>query len=345
MDAGNYTYARRTQQQAESLRGCGVSVSHRVSEPLLRLNALLVRLPLDSISQIDARADARANYGALNFYNQLSVINQNTISVAVYKNVTNCLVLGLVAGVTSGMTLGPVIGGIFWGGLGAFFGFILGTTISGVVGAISGIAAGCIQTAVIIQQDLSYQEWIAEQKLQLRYESYQEYIQAYFPTAAEFLCPISLDFPQTPVRSPNGHVYDKQAIEEYLDMKEARLAEVIQHVANEGRTGDPVIEQRIEEIRNTFCPFRGPYFTKDQLVYDRDFALRMRRKLNELIGEMSLEERHRAIGMEILIASLKKTENMVMSQKIALLYQQMGPLGLSLEQQSECIQRVLNENG
>lgn len=310
-------------------------------EPLLRLESLLLRLPLDSISQIDSRADDRAVHGVLNFYRQLSVINQQTVSVAVYKNVTNCLVLGLIAGMTSGMSLGPLLGGMFWGGPGAFFGFVIGSTVSGLVGMVSGIAAGCIQTAVLIKQDLSYQEWIAEQKLQFRYESYREYINSYFPEAGEFLCPISQDFPQTPVRSPNGHVYDKEAIEIYLDLKEAHLAQVLRQLSEENIPADPLF---IEELKGSFCPFRGAYFTKDQLVYDRDFALRMRRKLSGLIEEMSLAERHRALGMDILIASLKKTENMITSQKIALLYQKMGPLGLSLEQQAECIQRVLNED-
>lgn len=338
----NYSLAMITQRTAETLAEDGLRTPHTVMEPLLRLNTLLVRLPLDSIQKIDERADAQARTGALEFYNSLNIRNRNIVQLAFNQNFTNCMVLGLISGVSIGMTAAPAIGGLIAGGPGAFLGFVIGTTVSSLVGAVSGMIAACVQTTVLIKCDVSYQEWVAEQKLMLRYESYIEYIHAYNTNARELLCPISQDFPQIPVRSPNGHIYDKSSIEEYLDRKERSMQHTLMVMKNEGHS-DEEIQQYHEELKTFICPFRGPYFTKDQLVYDRSFSLQMRRKLSAVIDEMALEERHKAIGMEILIASLKKTDNMIMAQKIALLYQKMGPLGLSVQQQAECIERVMNE--
>jgi hypothetical protein len=104
-----------------------------------------------------------------------------------------------------------------------------------------------------------------------------------------------------------------------------------------------MIEDEIAPLRQTVCPMRGPYFTKEQMKYCYDFVLCMRRKLKDFMEENDRVPPIVEIGIETYLLSLKRTQNMITSKKIILLTQRMADLCMPESQQEAAIQRLLDE--
>lgn len=79
----------------------------------------------------------------------------------------------------------------------------------------------------------------------------------------DVFCSITKYIPDVPVFSPHDkerrHVFDRSAIEIHLDNVDATISKAILSKAK---------PEVIEDLRKTYCPFRGPAFTKKELVSD-----------------------------------------------------------------------------
>lgn len=281
--------------------------------------------------------------GIMSYYNQLPARDQRLVKVIYENNATNSVIIGLSSGFATGVTVCPAVGGMIGGPTGAFVATLIGVVFGPLIGGAAGLIAGSISTTISIKADNSYRQWVELAKHESRYQAYKDYITAYFPNNQEFFCCISGDFPQIPVRSPNGHIYDQESIHAWLDQQEAHIAQGERRMRFNGV--DPVLiaNQRIYMQQTAICPFSGPYFTKNDLIYDRQFALLLRQKLTDYLATCQQQNPHAAMAMELLITSLKRTENMIVSRKVAILTQRMHSLNMSENQISAAIQRILND--
>lgn len=307
----------------------------------LRLNDLMLRYPLDSIQRIEERASSQADTSVLTYYRGLSPESQNTVSVLFKHNCRHIVTISVITGCAVGAAVPTLIGACIAGGPGALIAFAIGFPITFIMSLITGLSASAIQTMVHIKHDETYIRWVEQAKLDCCYESYITYLRAYFPNSNEFFCPISGDFPKVPCRCPNGYIYDRASIEEYLDRKEQYIAFRMSAI-NEMDIEVERRAQALQELQSTVCPFRGSYYTKEELVYDPNFARVLRQKLSNFIDEQPMLDRQIAIGLGALITSLKRTENLIKSQKVAILTSRMAPLGLSIEKQSELIAEIID---
>lgn len=307
----------------------------------LRVNDLMLKYPLDSIDNVEQRAVCHTDTSVLSFYRSSTPENQRVISVLFQHNCRHIVTISVITGCAVGASVPTLIGACVGGPPGALIAFLIGFPITFVMSLITGLSASAIQTMVHIKHDVTYIEWVEQAKREQRYESYVTYLKAYFPNDQEFFCPISGDFPKIPCRCPNGYIYDRASIEEYLERKEQYIAFRMASI-NEMDIPQERKDQALEELRSTVCPFRGPYYTKEELVYDARFALVLRKKLSDFIAERPMLERHVEVGLAALVLSLKRTENMIKAQKIAILTSRMAPLGLSIEKQSELIAEIVN---
>lgn len=96
---------------------------------------------------------------------------------------------------------------------------------------------------------------------------------------AKYICPITLELAQCPVFAPfdteRKTPFERAAIIQHLD----HIEEQLQRAEESGSQKD-----YIENIRISADPFRRGYFTKDQLVYDMQFAqnvIKFLRRVNE----------------------------------------------------------------
>jgi hypothetical protein len=80
---------------------------------------------------------------------------------------------------------------------------------------------------------------------------------------ADVFCSITMNIPEVPVFSPHDkqrkHVFEKSAIENHLDNVDNTITRAMLSGAS---------QEKIAELRTTYCPFRGPAFTKQELVTD-----------------------------------------------------------------------------
>jgi|GEM_PF-2767489 len=79
----------------------------------------------------------------------------------------------------------------------------------------------------------------------------------------DVFCSITLTIPEIPVFSPHDkerkYVFEKSAIEKHLDNVDNTITKATLSGAS---------QEKIAELRTTYCPFRGPAFTKKELVTD-----------------------------------------------------------------------------
>lgn len=117
------------------------------------------------------------------------------------------------------------------------------------------------------------------------YELYLEFITNYFNSLCKkdqdklqnYLCSFTLEVPFEPVFSPHDkmrhHPFERSEIEIHLANTEQKI-----RIATESGYS----QEKIDEIKRGADPFRGEYFTKDQLVYDIKFCAKVIKELEKI---------------------------------------------------------------
>lgn len=335
----------RTNEDEDGVNPLSISIG----VPALRINELMLLYPLDSTQEIDDRCNNRLNTDrglqtdVDTYIQQCEPSVRHTITLYYNDNVYNAMTIGFFTGLAVGAIIPPGIATCFMGIFGGFIVALISIPMSVTLGIASGALGGLIKSKLTLQADPTYLDWVKQQTSQNMYEAYKEYLHLYLSDQADdFLCPISQDFPVIPFISPNGHVYDKEAIFMWLDSKEREIYIKAKQLDESGYDNDH-IEIACDRIKATVCPMRGPYFTKEQLTYCYEFVLCMRRKLDNYMKENDRVPPIVAIGIETYLLSLKRTQNMITSKKIILLTQRMFDLGMPECQQESAIQRLLDE--
>ena len=143
---------------------------------------------------------------------------------------------------------------------GAIIGGGLGLAISTPIAIKKALKVG----TVIIKQSKQFEYWKAC-KTKEQYELFLYCIKNFAKDAdfEDFICPIAQDIPLVPVASPNGHVYDKEAIETHLDIQWAKI---------EGYRASGYTKAQLQKKMTIICPMRSQSFKKEDLKYDIDFA-------------------------------------------------------------------------
>lgn len=112
----------------------------------------------------------------------------------------------------------------------------------------------------------------------------------------EVLCTFTATIPDIPVFSPYDtqrlHVYEKEAIEQHLDNIDKKITRATLSGAS---------QEVINQLRGTYCPYRGPAFTKNELVTD----IRYINKVIDLIREILIPMKIRACEDPMLEKGLK----------------------------------------
>jgi hypothetical protein len=146
------------------------------------------------------------------------------------------------------------------GGIGSI-GWIAGP-VGGAPGTTLGIAGGfCIAGAIIkhriskqINIDIMvsdhYSTWKAEAIAKKAYPVFKNFINA-SDVFMDFLCPLSDDICQIPLKAPDGRTYDQESIHQYIKT-----------------TGK-------KDHENVLSPFRGEEFCKNDLVVDVDYCRKL----------------------------------------------------------------------
>jgi len=132
---------------------------------------------------------------------------------------------------------------------------VFGGTASGFfAGAIIGGAIGATYSIVTLSQSEEYLKWKGEAIVKNVFPIWQDFLneQVY-----EYQCPITQDLIGVPVRAPDGRVYEKAAIEKWINQKEAEAA------------GMPE-PKRTEILMNTSV-IRACIITKESLIYANDY--------------------------------------------------------------------------
>ncbi len=193
------------------------------------------------------------------------------ISSLFIKNLALPIVRGSVAGSIMGCATGAVIASV----PGMIPGATLGAKIGAVFGGIVGIQLLCKDIKIVVLKSSVYEDWTTTLKAQDVYNIYTKIVQE-DGSFDEYICSITGDFPSIPVRSPHGHLYDKQAIEQWIDQRETQIALAIQSGSR---------PEYIEGLKRSVCPRRNGAFSKNDLTYEETFFVR----LNAVIKDKLLQ--------------------------------------------------------
>lgn len=132
----------------------------------------------------------------------LSLTDKKVLTYAVPKLVKDSLGLAVVGGVG-----GALIGGSLAGVSGAVKGAAIGATVLGV--------ATITYNLCTIPRSDAFKEWLGKAIKSEVFPMFLDFIQD-DQEVAEFFCAITHDYPDVPVRLPDGQVYEKAAILHWL---------------------------------------------------------------------------------------------------------------------------------
>ncbi|MGZ3632904.1 MAG: hypothetical protein ACXWM7_01065 [Parachlamydiaceae bacterium] len=259
--------------------------------------------------------------------------------------------------------IGAVVGGIVGGVTANLPGLIKGTALGGLLGAswALGTCAGkdlYLNGQYItcqIKQSEEYHNFLIElqkKEYTLFYKflkNYTEYIpDMYHDELAKRVCPITYDLPAYPVFAPHDtkrlHPYEKSEIEDVLAKKEKEIAAYLEK-AKQFNTSQEEIDTQVRIMRENVCPFKGPYFTKNQLVYDPDYVKESIAVLEEahkhILQNLPPEEDPLVqLGLECLIAHYKKQHIEVTDKIVKTFAIDAMKLGPDLDQLNDATKKV-----
>lgn len=152
----------------------------------------------------------------------------------------------------------------------------------------------------------------------------------------KFFCPLTLDIPVIPVVCPNGHVYEKEAIEAHLDLR----WEAIQILKDSNYP-----QNRIDEALKTISPLRAQPFTKQDLKYAIDFskeALDFFKAVREHLQATKSPDEIVMEGLDLLLQQYQATYRAVTAETISLMSVDIFRLGGTDEQRRNIIRQYQN---
>jgi hypothetical protein len=203
------------------------------------------------------------------YLNTLRLNAEKIAHIYLYCMTGTMMAGGVIGAIVGSLTVNPFGVAACSGmgvGTGAGVGAIIGTSIC--------VAEECWYEEKMLEFHVltseKYEELIKDVTLE-HYEIFLDFIKYYIEYIPEeqidslddFICSITYTIPKEPVFSPHdlqrAHVYEKSAIELHLGIVEARILDA--------KENDYPLEQ-IKSIEDTADPFRGPYFRKEELIFD-----------------------------------------------------------------------------
>jgi hypothetical protein len=245
------------------------------------------------------------------------------------------------------------------GGIGGLYGAGGGAPIGAAIGALVAVKKAKRAEEVRICQMPEVRQWMEDWKTGKKKEQYDLFLNSlkkhlgghdalldrYVDVHGEddsIICRINFGIPTIPVRSPNGHVYEKEMIEAHLDLRWAAIEEEERNLRESGYDEDR-ITARIAELRTTVCPMRGEPFRKQDLRYAFDFVDQARRNLR------AIKDNELQPTIDRLVDHYTLLDNSVVSQVSVKLALDLRNAGVSEEQTLIAINaleeaRALREN-
>ena len=144
-----------------------------------------------------------------------------------------------------------------------------------------------------------------------------------------YICPITHEIPAIPVISPNGHIYEKEAIEKHLDTVWARI---------QGYLDDGYVEADLQDKLVTVCPLRGKPFKKEDLKYASEFVKKVSKKLETAAKKLEIAPKDDDIlkeGIVQLYDHYRRTEDAISIEVMSRLSEELLQLGASDEQREK----------
>lgn len=205
-------------------------------------------------------------------YFQSLRLNADKIAQIYGASIGSGVALGAVVGGIVGLMTANPFGALACGGMGCGVGAGVGLSVGTSVCCINGYWYQDSAVEFGVKNSRHYQEFL-DDIVGEHYNIFLQFLDDYIDSLdsldeiENYVCVITGMIPKDPVFSKydilRQHVFEKVAIEQYLDLVEEKLADAIANGAS---------EQALSEIRSVADPFRGPYFQKCDLVYDVSYS-------------------------------------------------------------------------
>jgi hypothetical protein len=318
-----------------------------LDKPLKDYPPVFPKLPLNLIEDRKKRIEKRFSITPLDFFYALPPTEQIRLtangfdSEKMLKTLATSIIVGMVAGGTLGGVAYFVVTSqspnptnpLTWIKFGAAGGSFLGAVTGGFI--TKQLERKRIEINVLTSP--LYQNW----KKGLVKETYELYLHAYAHYSdpqdlRQFECSLSHNLPMIPVRSPNGHVYEKEYIERHLDEKWA----AIKRAQESGST-----QKYIDGLLETVCPMRCAPFHKEHLVYADDVAEQILSRLKTFIKEIRLDPNVDPILIDRVkeyihhyVTTITNVSTAVVSRMVT----ELNELGATPDQLEKCTQVISN---
>lgn len=239
-------------------------------------------------------------------YEDPSEISLRILSISI-PTILCVTAVGTVVGALAGGVVGTVKGGAM-----SVPGALTGAKIGGCAGFTLGIAVSSIHVTIQIRQSDHYIRWKTQALQDKVYPLFQDFLKQ-DEQFQDLICPISFALPVVPVKSPNGHVYEKASIEKWL-------------LSNPDNP----------------CPLRGKSFTKSDLVYDQKHLNKIIKRAKELLNQKL--NPHVGEGLRALNESLTSNRFAVFQGEHAMVAKEAFDKGLTPDQFASLSKDVYKRN-
>jgi hypothetical protein len=269
------------------------------------IDILSGKTSLDHVTQRNipnVQAALKKKYKALGYFQNMKEGEKSSIQIQCLK--VNAYEIIKITGIGAG--IGIVGGGVVGGYIGAVPGAIFGAQIGCAGGAMVGLGVAAYSCEDIYHNKKVIKTFVEENPGYLEFKKGQtdeefrlfrnyvnNYAHTFFPEhendVSDLCCCLSLDIPEVPVFSPydikRKHPFDKSVIEAHLLQVEKQIS-ILEGLKAKGTCNLESCDIKIEEIKQTACPFRSGYFKKEDLVYDINFAKKTINLLEKISNDM-----------------------------------------------------------
>jgi len=259
----------------------------------------------------DRKERIKQRFSELGYFQQLPPVDKSIVYLRCMKLNHNEILKTLGACTLLGGVVGGAVGGIAANGPGVLGGAGAGAAVGGTVGALICYHRGLHmekEHIIAVIKDTTEYSLFKKQRTKEQYELFVAFFKSYGQhmnpkhenRILDFVCRITWDIPEYPVFSPydlkRAQPFEKAAIEAHIDGIEKKIADYQsdrEKMISEYRevhtfaSGLPAakIEEGIQKI-STICLFGGEPYTKEELVYDPEFAKTVILSLQEIQEEM-----------------------------------------------------------
>lgn len=301
------------------------------------INDLLDKYPLEgNIHDFDLNILRGVDVSRASFLRSATDAKVSVVRAKVHEKSVDSMLIGAGTGMAIGGVVGGVTGGCVMGPAGAIGGTSAGVLAGGLVGVSVGAAVGYGYGYLSITQDPLYKNWKTACLDSEQYQAYKMYISREMPNCNDFMCPISNDFPNIPVRSPSGHIYDLEHISEHLDRKYTERSAILARLTQSNYT-QAQINTRLAEFDRTICPMRGEKFNKSDLVYDKLFTALMRRKFSQFLEGRERVPQNVIDTAERYVSELRRVNGVITAQHVTAAIRHMDRAGIRNQTQRELV--------